>query len=100
MADKTAPKRASSFSPGIGANITEILDEDVLVTHASITERNFDGELRPIVIVTLDNGNVYHAWSESLAAKISEIPVEEFPLTFKFIRVATRKAGQSVITFE
>ena len=96
----TTAKRASSFAPGIGKNITDVLDRDVVVTHAWVGERNFDGESRPIVIVTLENGETYHAWSASLADKIAEIPTEEFPLTFKFVRVPTRKAGQSVITFE
>ena len=94
------PKRATIFAPGIGKNITDILDKDVVVTHASVSERNFDGDLRPIVIVTLDSGESYHAWSASLADKISEIPDDAWPLTFKFVRVQTRKPGQSAITFE
>ena len=93
-------KRASTFAPGIGKNITELLDKDVVVTHASVSERNFDGELRPIVIVTLENGEIYHAWSASLADKISEIPDDAWPLTFKFVRLATRRPGQTVLSFE
>ena len=93
-------KRAATFAPGIGKNLTELLGKDVTVTHTWVGERMFDGDMRPIVILTLDNGDVYHAWSASLCDKIAEIPVEEFPLVFKFVRVDTRKAGQSVITFE
>ena|ERR1035437_2751951 len=93
-------KRASSLVTGIGKNLTDLLDKDVVVTKAWIGERNFDGEDRPIVIVTLENGETYHAWSKSLCERISEIPESEYPLTFKFTRVSTRKAGQSVITFE
>jgi len=93
-------KRAATFAPGIGPGIIEILDQDVVVVKANIQERNFDGEPRPCVLITLDNGKIYHAWSEALASKISEIPEDEYPLTFKFIRVPTRKPGQSTITFE
>jgi hypothetical protein len=94
------PKRAATFAPGIGLSMTDILDKDVVVTHASISERTYDGDLRTIVIVTLDNGEVYHAWSQSLADKISQIPNEAWPLTFKFVRLATRRPGQTVLSFE
>lgn len=100
MATANTPKRASTFAPGIGLSLDGILDKDVVVTHASISERMYDGDLRPIVIITLDTGDVYHAWSQSLADKVSQIPTEEYPLTFKFTRVATRRPGQTVITFE
>ena len=93
-------KRAATFAPGIGKNLTELLDKDVVVTHASVSERNFDGELRPIVIVTLENGEIYHAWSASLADKISEIPDDAWPLTFKFVKIPTRKYAAGVISFE
>ncbi len=96
----TSPKRAATFAPGIGKGLTEILDVDVVVTKAWIGERTFDGELRPIVIVTLDNGEMYHAWSASLADKIAEIPEDAYPLTFKFVKVPTRKYAAGVITFE
>ncbi len=96
----TTPKRASDYAPGIGKNLTDILDKDVIVAKVSVSERNFDGEQRPMVMITLQDGSLYHAWSESLADKISEIPDEAYPLTFKFIRVATRKWPTGVITFE
>lgn len=100
MTSSTPIKRASIFAPGIGKSLTELLDKDVIVTKAWIGERTFDGELRPIVIVTLDNGEQYHAWSASLCDKIAEIPEDEYPLTFKFIKVPTRKYAAGVITFE
>lgn len=93
-------KRASDFAPGIGKNLTDLLDQDVVVTKVSITERSFDGEKRPMVLVTTEDGKLYHAWSESLADKISEIPEDAYPLTFKFIKAPTRKFPSGVITFE
>jgi hypothetical protein len=93
-------KRAASFAPGIGKNLTDILDKDVVVTKAWIGERTYEGEPRPIVLITLDNGDVYHAWSASLADKVAEIPEDQYPLTFKFVKNATRRPGQFVITFE
>lgn len=100
MADKIAPKRASQFAPGIGKSLTELLGQDVVVAKTSISERSYAGEPTICVIVTLENGEIYHAWSASLANKIAEIPEGEYPLTFKFIRVPTSKAGMSAITFE
>jgi len=100
----TTIKRASTFSPGIGLKLDDpdngIMDQDVTVTKVWIGERTYDGEMRPIVLITLDNGKIYHAWSESLAAKMSEIPLDEFPLLFKFVKVPTRKYAAGVITFE
>ena len=96
----TTVKRASTFAPGIGKNLDAILGTDVIVTKVTLTERSFAGEPSAIAIIELDNGEVYHAWSESLCEKLSQIPVEEFPLTFKFVRVPTRTAGQTVLTFE
>ena len=100
----TTVKRAASFAPGIGLSLDDknegILGKDVVVTKAWIGERNYDGEMRPIVILTLDNGSVYHAWSKSLADKIAEVPEDEFPLTFKFVKLPTRRPGQTVISFE
>ena len=100
MADKPKPQRASKFAPGIGKGIVTILDKDVVVTHVSISERNYDGEPTTCVVITLDNGEIYHAWSSSLANKISEIPENEYPLLFTFIRVPTAKAGMKAVTFE
>jgi hypothetical protein len=94
------PKRAATYAPGIGKNITELLDKDVVVTKAWVGERNFDGEMSPIVLVTLDSGEIYHAWSASLRDKIAEIPDDAWPLTFKFVRLATRRPGQTVLSFE
>ena len=100
----TSPKRASAFAPGIGYKMDDpehsIMDRDVVVTKAWIGERNFDGEQRPIVILTMEDGTLYHAWSQSLCDKIAEIPEDEFPLTFKFVKVPTRKYAAGVITFE
>ena len=98
------PKRAATFAPGIGLSLDDkvngILGKDVVVQRAWIGERTYDSEMRPIVILTLANGNVYHAWSMSLADKIAEVPEEEFPLTFKFVKLPTRRPGQTVISFE
>lgn len=100
MATTTTVKRASTFAPGIGEKLDELLGTDVIVKSCWIGERTFNGEMRPIVLITLDNDKVYHAWSESLAAKMSEIPVEEFPLIFKFVKVPTRSYPAGVLTFE
>lgn len=104
MANPVAPKRASAFAPGIGMKLDDpdngVLGTDVVVKKVWIGERTFDGELRPIVIITLDDDTLYHAWSASLADKISEIPEDQYPLTFKFVKVPTRKYAAGVITFE
>lgn len=100
----TTVKRASTFAPGIGLKMEDpdkgILNKDVVVTKAWVGERMYDGEMRPIAIITLDDGSLYHAWSASLVDKLAEIPEDEYPLTFKFIRVPTRKWPTGVITFE
>ena len=128
MADKSAPsqyRRAGAFAPGIGANLSTIFNKDVLLTHYSIDERplnrrNDDDEapdndtpksrrttdLATIVFLTIAEDvnkptetKLYHAWSDSLAQKIAQIPTEELPLLIKFANVRTG-AGYNVITFE
>jgi hypothetical protein len=100
MTTSNTPKRASEFSKGIGGNLDTILGKDVTVVRTSIDQRNFDGELSTIVLIELEDGSLYHAWSDSLAQKIAEIPHDAYPLVFKFIRVPTRRPGQTVISFE
>ena len=100
MATANTPKRAATFAPGIGKGIKELLNRDVVVVKASISERNYSGEMSPIVIVTLEDGSIYHAWSQSLCDKIAEIPDDAWPLVFKFVSVPTSKPGQATITFE
>ncbi len=92
-------KRASSFAPGIGQSLDKILGQDVIVEKVWIGERSMEGEQRPIVLITLSDGSLFHAWSDSLAEKIAEIPTSEFPLTFKFVKSVTRR-GFNVYTFE
>ena len=92
-------KRASSLVPGIGQSLDKILGQDVIVEKVWIGDRSMDGEQRTIVLITLADGSLFHAWSDSLAEKIAEIPSAEFPLTFKFVKATTRR-GFSVLTFE
>lgn len=103
-AEKIAPRRASEFSPGIGYNVDDpehnILGKDVVVHKFWVGERNYNGELRPIVIIYLEDGTIYHAWSASLADKIAEIPEDAYPLVFTFVKSPTRKYASGVITFE
>lgn len=93
------PKRASAFAPGIGQSLDRILNSDVVVQKVWIGERSMDGEMRAIVLLTLEDGDLYHAWSDSLAEKISGIPEDAYPLTFKFVKTTTRR-GFNVYTFE
>jgi hypothetical protein len=95
----SVPRRAAEYAPGIGPNLDEILEKDVTVTKTAIEQRSFGGDDKTIVFITLDTGEIYHAWSDSLAEKIAQIPLDAYPLVFKFSLAKTR-AGFKVLTFE
>lgn len=97
----TGVRRAAEFAPGIGKNLEEILGQDVVVpVKPTIDERPYNGETRKIVMITTEDGELYHAWSDSLAEKIEQIPEVEFPLAFRFVRLKTRTPGFTVYSFE
>lgn len=105
MATTKEYKRASDFVTGIGANLESIQDKDVLITHFSISERPMRGDTRTFVSMEIStkmdptDTTLFHAWSDSLAAKLAELPDDSLPLIIKFVRVATA-AGFRVWTFE
>ena len=102
----TAPTyaRATDYVKGIGANLETIQNRDVLLKSFSISERPMRGEKKTYVslqISELDNLDVvteYHAWSDSLADKLAEIPDSALPVVLSFQRVAT-SGGYRVWTF-
>lgn len=98
-------RRASDFVEGIGKSLDEIENKDVLLVKFSITERTMEGEKRPIVLLTLaldpdkpEDTTLFHAWSESLATRLSEIPNDALPLIIAFEQTRTR-SGFKVWTF-
>lgn len=99
-------KRASDIVQGIGDNLEKIADTDVLLCSYAIQERTMRNENRTFVKMSIaidpskpDVRKDFHAWSDSLAEKLSEIPNSDLPVLIKFIRVPTT-AGFRVWTFE
>ena len=109
MADKSAPsqyRRAADLVQGIGANLESIQNTDVLLKAFSIQERPMRGETRTFVKLSIakdinkpEVATDFHAWSDSLAEKLGELPDDSLPLLIKFVRVAT-SGGFRVWTFE
>lgn len=95
MADKApaAPRRIGEFVQGIGERLDAIVDQDVTVTRVAVGERPMRGEIKPFVEIDVlgDDGETveYHAWSQSLAEKLGDIPDEAFPLTARFFKTRT-----------
>ena len=112
MADtKERPKygKASDYNVGIGDTLDKIADAEVLLINADISERPMRGEkkgfvsLRIVTEPTVWDGNpsgvrLFHAWSDSLAEKLSDIPANAYPVLITFTRVQTA-AGFRVWTF-
>lgn len=102
---KSQYRRATEYVEGIGSNLESIANVDVILRKVSINERDMRGEKRTFVLMQIspmDNEeevNLFHAWSDSLAEKLSEIPEDAFPVVVKFTRVAT-SGGFRVWTFE
>lgn len=118
--------RAGQYAPGIGDNLDKLANRDVLLVHYSLDERPLsqrkDSEtnddpapaptgrkttdLATIVFLTIaedvskpEETTLFHAWSDSLAQKIAQIPTDKLPLLIMFSKVRTG-GGFNVWTFE
>jgi hypothetical protein len=108
----TSPyRRASEFATGIGDTLDKIADKDVLLVGYNVSQRSIRGEPRSFVLLRLwtndpndydgnpESASLYHAWSESLAEKLADIPENALPVLIRFTRVAT-SGGFRVWSFE
>ena len=107
MANRENPyanaKHAADYDTGIGDSLEKIADREVALLSYSVGERSMRGETRTFVEMQLDvdlNGEsrTYHAWSDSMAEKLSRIPAGDLPVLITFTRVATA-GGFRVWTF-
>lgn len=95
MAKTDTYKRATEYAKGIGESLDKIADKDVLLLTYERKERSMRGEPKTFVAMTIatvddpTNGVSFHAWSESLADKLDEIPPDAFPVLVKFTKVST-----------
>lgn len=110
-ANKSVYRRASEYDT-FGKSLDALLDRDVILRYYSVQERSLrdhdtkeKGD-RTFVIIKVNELNdedgtplMYHAWSEDLADKLSQIPHDDLPLIIKFMRVQTA-SGFKVFTFE
>lgn len=88
--------RASDHIKGIGKSLDGIMGQDVLLVSYEYGQRSMRGEQTGFVTLRistdLEDANKaedYHAWSDSLGEKLSEIPVNAMPLVAKFERIPT-----------
>lgn len=117
MADKPTYERASAYVKGIGESLEKIDGTDMLVHSFSISKRSMRGEPKTFVALNLStvsdpaNIQLFHAWSDSLADKLVDLPATRDdednvsvytltnPLVLTFKRVPTA-GGFRVWTFE
>lgn len=103
MATAKNYKRATDFVKGIGKSLPA--NVDMLLIRFTVDARTFSGSERAIVYMTLapvdepENVDEYHAWSDSLAQKLAEIPDDVLPLVVRFVKTRTR-AGFEVWNIE
>jgi hypothetical protein len=104
VATKTA-KGLGDLVGGIGDSLDSIEGSPVTVVKIETTMRPLfnqdtqENEDREIVILTLDNGAKYHAWSPSLAEKLGAISPDDLPAVGVFRQAKTR-AGFKVWTVD
>ena len=98
--------RASEHVKGIGKSLETIAGKDVLLVRYEYTQRAMRGEMTGFVSLSISTdltdpskAEDYHAWSDSLGEKISDIPVNALPLVARFDRVPT-SSGFRVWTIE
>jgi hypothetical protein len=117
VADKPTYERASQYVKGIGESLEKIDGRDMLLHSYSVSQRPMRGEAKTFVALNLstvddpENIQLFHAWSDSLADKLNDLPSERTdedetrnyalpkPLLVQFKRVST-SGGFRVWTFE
>lgn len=110
-------ERASAHVKGIGESLEKIADRDMLLHSFEVSKRAMRGEDKTFVALHLstvddpENVQLFHAWSDSLADKLIDLPSERAdedetrvytlsaPMLIAFKRVAT-SGGFRVWTFE
>lgn len=87
------PDRISRYVKGIGERLDGIANEDVTVLAVRVGTRPMQGSEKSYVELDIADANgeavLYHAWSDSLAEKLADIPAEAFPLTARFFKTRT-----------
>ena len=109
-------ERASEYVKGIGESLEKIANADMLLHEFYVSQRSMRGEPKTFVGLHLstvsdpENVQLFHAWSDSLADKLRDLPAERSdeddvstfklasPLLITFERVAT-SGGFRVWTF-
>ena len=105
-------QRAAQYDQ-FGKNLDSVAERDMVLHRYSVGTRNIrDRETKGVressfVNVYLTEVDApedtepvsYHAWSDSLAEKLAQIPDDAMPLLIKFVRVPTA-GGFRVWTFE
>jgi hypothetical protein len=92
---KKSYARAADKIEGIGETLDKIQGRDLLLVNFGVTERPMRGEDKPFVSLTLaeietpDEIASYHAWSDSLAEKLSQLDKDDLPMIVKFVKVQT-----------
>lgn len=87
--------RATDHVKGIGKSLEGISGTDVLLMDYEYTTRQMRGEDHGFVALSISTNlddptpEDYHAWSDALGQKVSEIPKGALPVLIKFERVST-----------
>lgn len=93
MAD--ARKRAGDYATGLSPSLEEIRNKEVMLRSYETSERPMRGGLKTFVevevadIATGEAMGTFHAWSDSLAEKLGQIPEGEFPIEAMFVKEKT-----------
>lgn len=91
-------KRVGDYDKTFGEKLDEIEGKDVILHSYSVGQREMtrDGEtgMRTFVIMEISDEadspvRTYHAWSDSVAEKLTIIEKEHFPLVATFSKVTT-----------
>jgi len=85
-----ANRRIGEFNKGIGEAIATLEGTEVTVTSVSFETRVFEGEEKPLTLLTLKDGALYHSWSEAVKRAFENVPVNAYPIDCTFKRVRTR----------
>jgi hypothetical protein len=83
-------KTLGAYSGLDGQPIDAIQDQPVVVAKVDVmTRRLRDDPEHVYAIVVLDDGQVFHTWSEFLCEQLAAVPLDAFPVPTTFRKVTT-----------
>ncbi len=83
-------RKIGEFNKGIGEAVATREGELLTIASVEFDSRVFDGEEKPLTLLTLADGTLLHSWSDAVKRAFDNVPVNAYPIEATFKKVKTR----------